>query len=38
MKASPDEAYLVDLLAHYGDAATMERVLVRNPAHLYGFD
>jgi len=33
----PDEADLVDLLAEFGDAAALQRVLVDNPARLYGF-
>ena len=38
VREMPDDGDLVDLLAHYGDAATLDRVLVRNPARLYGFD
>ena len=33
----PDEADLVDLLPDFGDAAALQRVLVDNPARLYGF-
>ncbi len=33
----PDEADLVDLLPEFGDAAALQRVLVANPARLYGF-
>lgn len=33
----PDEADLVDLLPDFGDAAALRRVLVDNPARLYGF-
>jgi len=33
----PDEADLVDLLPEFGDAAALRRVLVDNPARLYGF-
>jgi predicted TIM-barrel fold metal-dependent hydrolase len=33
----PDEADLVDLLPQFGDAAALHRVLVDNPARLYGF-
>ena len=33
----PDEADLVDLLPEFGDAAALQRVLVDNPARLYGF-
>ena len=33
----PDEADLVDLLPAFGDAAALHRVLVDNPARLYGF-
>ncbi len=33
----PDEADLVDLLPEFGDAAALHRVLVDNPARLYGF-
>jgi predicted TIM-barrel fold metal-dependent hydrolase len=33
----PDEAELVDLLPHFADADALKRVLVDNPARLYGF-
>lgn len=33
----PDEADLVDLLPEFGDAAALQKVLVDNPARLYGF-
>jgi predicted TIM-barrel fold metal-dependent hydrolase len=33
----PDEADLVDLLPRFADAAALQRVLVDNPARLYGF-
>lgn len=33
----PDEADLVDLLPAFGDAVALQRVLVDNPARLYGF-
>lgn len=33
----PDEADLVDLLPDFGDAAALQRLLVDNPARLYGF-
>lgn len=33
----PDEADLVDLLPEFADAAALRRVLVDNPARLYGF-
>lgn len=33
----PDEADLVDLLPECGDAAALRKVLVDNPARLYGF-
>jgi len=33
----PDEAELVDLLPQFGDADALRRVLVDNPARLYGF-
>ena len=33
----PDEADLVDLLPCFGSAAELQRVLVDNPARLYGF-
>lgn len=34
----PDDALLLDLLAEWtGDEATYERILVTNPAVLYGF-
>jgi len=33
----PEEADLVDLLPEFGDAAALRRLLVDNPARLYGF-
>jgi predicted TIM-barrel fold metal-dependent hydrolase len=33
----PNEADLVDLLPEFGDAAALQKVLVDNPARLYGF-
>ena len=33
----PDEADLVDLLPRFGDTAALQRLLVDNPAQLYGF-
>ncbi|GGI98832.1 amidohydrolase family protein [Neoroseomonas lacus] len=33
----PDEADLVDMLPQFGDEAALQRVLVDNPARLYGF-
>ena len=33
----PDEADLVDLLPRFGDTAALQRLLVENPARLYGF-
>ena len=33
----PDEADLVDMLPQFGDEAALRRVLVDNPARLYGF-
>ena len=37
-KNSPDEAALLDLLAGWApDVATREKILVGNPARLYGF-
>ena len=33
----PDEADLVDLLPEFGDEAALQRLLVDNPARLYGF-
>ena len=33
----PDEADLVDLLPRFADAAALQRLLVENPARLYGF-
>ncbi|MBR0679172.1 amidohydrolase family protein [Roseomonas eburnea] len=33
----PDEADLVDLLPEFGDAVALRRLLVDNPARLYGF-
>lgn len=38
VREMPDDGDLVDLLSHYGDAATLQRLLVTNPARLYGFD
>lgn len=38
VREMPDDGDLVDLLAHYGDADTLQRVLVTNPARLYAFD
>lgn len=35
--AVADDADLVDLLPHFGDAAALQRLLVANPARLYGF-
>jgi predicted TIM-barrel fold metal-dependent hydrolase len=32
-----DEAELVDLLPHYGDTVALRKLLVDNPARLYGF-
>ena len=37
LKHPVDEADLVDLLPEYGDAAALQRLLVDNPARLYGF-
>ncbi|MGE8450111.1 MAG: amidohydrolase family protein [Pseudomonadales bacterium] len=38
-KPTPDEGQLVDQLARYaGDAATLKKILVDNPARLFGFD
>jgi 2-pyrone-4,6-dicarboxylate lactonase len=37
LKHPVDEADLVDLLEDYGDAAALRRLLVDNPARLYGF-
>lgn len=37
-EAPPDDAMLLETLRHWaGDAATAERILVENPARLYGF-
>ena len=39
VKATPDEGRLVDQLVRYaGDAATLKKILVDNPARLFGFD
>jgi len=39
VKPTPDEGQLVDQLARYaGDAATLKKILVDNPARLFGFD
>ncbi len=37
LKHPVDEADLVDLLPEYGDEAALRRLLVANPARLYGF-
>jgi 2-pyrone-4,6-dicarboxylate lactonase len=37
LKHPVDEADLVDMLPEYGDAAALKRLLVDNPARLYGF-
>ncbi len=40
VREMPDDGDLVDLLAHYGsdtDTGTLRRLLVSNPARLYGF-
>jgi predicted TIM-barrel fold metal-dependent hydrolase len=37
LKHHVDEADLVDMLPDYGDAAALRRLLVDNPARLYGF-
>jgi len=38
-RRKPDDALLLDLLAHAAaDADTLSRILVSNPARLYGFD
>jgi len=39
VKPTPDEGRLVDQLCRYaGDAATLQKILVRNPSRLFGFD
>ncbi|MEN5159539.1 amidohydrolase family protein [Achromobacter spanius] len=39
VKATPNEGRLLDQLArHAGDQATLKKILVDNPAHLFGFD
>ena len=39
VKATPDEGRLLDQLARYaGDDATLRKILVDNPARLFGFD
>ena len=39
VKATPNEGRLLDQLARYaGDQATLQKILVDNPAHLFGFD
>lgn len=39
VKATPNEGHLLDQLRRYArDEATLERILVTNPAHLFGFD
>ena len=39
VKATPDEGQLVDQLARYaGDAVTLQKILVDNPARLFGFN
>jgi 2-pyrone-4,6-dicarboxylate lactonase len=37
LKHEVDEADLVDMLPEYGDAAALRKLLVDNPARLYGF-
>jgi predicted TIM-barrel fold metal-dependent hydrolase len=37
LKHEVDEADLMDLLPEYGDAAALQKLLVDNPARLYGF-
>jgi 2-pyrone-4,6-dicarboxylate lactonase len=37
LKHEVDEADLVDMLPEYGDAAALRKLLVENPARLYGF-
>ncbi|CAN1548150.1 COG3618 Predicted metal-dependent hydrolase of the TIM-barrel fold [Rhabdaerophilaceae bacterium] len=38
LKHPVDEADLVDMLPHYGDASALAALLVDNPARLYGFE
>jgi predicted TIM-barrel fold metal-dependent hydrolase len=39
VKATPNEGRLLDQLARYaGDDATLRKILVDNPARLFGFD
>jgi predicted TIM-barrel fold metal-dependent hydrolase len=38
VREMPDDGDLVDLLAHYGGPEVLQRLLVDNPARLYGFD
>ncbi|MNT96383.1 4-sulfomuconolactone hydrolase [compost metagenome] len=39
VKATPNEGRLLDQLARYaGDEATLKKILVDNPARLFGFD
>lgn len=38
VREMPDDGDLVDILPHCGDAAQLHRLLVENPASLYGFD
>lgn len=38
VREMPDDADLVDLLGRYADDAALERLLVRNPEKLYGFE
>lgn len=38
VREMPDDGDLVDLLGHYGDDATLQRLLVTNPQRLYGFE
>jgi predicted TIM-barrel fold metal-dependent hydrolase len=37
VKRMPNDADLVDILAHYGGGAALQAMLVDNPARLYGF-
>lgn len=38
VREMPDDGDLVDLLGHYGGPDTLQRLLVDNPARLYGFE
>lgn len=38
VREMPDDGDLVDLVGHYTDAASLHKLMVANPARLYGFE